>query len=76
MLLLLLLPSYHPFIAYTPLVLCMQTRRAYAQMRCLWFAPHAATRSADAVELPVDKLLQQLQRLVEGIAAVFTKHAG
>ena len=71
-----LLPSYHPSTTNTPLVLCAQSRRAYAQVRCLWFAPHVATRSADVEALPVDKLLQQLQRLVEGIAAVFTKHAG
>ena len=71
-----LLPSYHPSTTNTPLFLWTQSRRAYAQVRWLWFAPQVATRIADAEELPVDKLLQQLQRLVEGIAAVFTKHAG
>ena len=71
-----LLPSYHPSTTNTPLFLWTQSRRAYAQVRCLWFAPHLASQDADADELHVDRLLQQLQRLVEGIAAVFTKHAG
>ena len=39
-------------------------------MRCLWFAPHLCGTPID--KLPVERLVMQLQRLVEGVAHVFT----
>ena len=51
-----------------------QCRHSFAEMRCLWFAPHLCGTPID--KLPVERLVMQLQRLVEGVAHVFTTHSG
>ena len=49
---------------------CSQNRRCFAEMRCLWLAPHMCGTPID--KLPVERLVMQLQRLVEGVALLYT----
>ena len=51
-----------------------ECRHSFAEMRCLWFAPHLCGTPID--KLPVERLVMQLQRLVEGVAHVFATHSG
>lgn len=51
-----------------------ECRCAFGVMRCMWFAPHLAQRPPD--ELPVERLVCQMQRLLEAEAHVFSTRAG